>query len=57
MTFAIRLGINSQAGYGFYVKLTPMVSRRDAEEEFERWNFCLLMGNNTMIYLVTSEQI
>jgi len=24
MTFAIRLGIHSQAGYGFYVKLTPM---------------------------------
>jgi hypothetical protein len=24
MTFAMRLGIHSQAGYGFYVKLTPM---------------------------------
>jgi hypothetical protein len=24
MTLAIRLGIHSQAGYGFYVKLTPM---------------------------------
>ena len=24
MTFAMRLGIDSQLGYGFYVKLTPM---------------------------------
>jgi hypothetical protein len=24
MTSAIRLGIHSQAGYGFYVKLTPI---------------------------------
>ena len=24
MTSAMRLGIHSQSGYGFYVKLTPM---------------------------------
>ncbi|MTJ17749.1 hypothetical protein [Dolichospermum sp. UHCC 0406] len=36
MTFAIRLGINSQLGYRFYLKLTPM----GIEEELISCRLC-----------------
>jgi hypothetical protein len=43
MTFAMRLGIHSQSGYGFYVKLTQMGIAMPLRETYLYQDFCELV--------------